>query len=87
MTTKLIGVREFRANMNKYVEKAQAGVARFIVVKRNKPLFEIKPILNEEIKNEDIYSEEFIQSMKEGMEDIKAGRVYSLEEVEKMYGL
>lgn len=82
MTTKFVGVKEFRQNMAKIVKRSRKKNERIIVLRRNQPLFEIKPI-----SEEDILLEEFESDIREALEDIKAGRTYSQEEVEKMLGL
>lgn len=84
MTTKLIGVRDFRANMSKYAKKVQAGTTRFIVMNRNKPLFEITPITE---KNDDVLGASFLASIKASRADVASGKFYTQEEVENMFGL
>ena len=40
---KIVGLKELRANMEKYASDVKKG-ATYIVVKRSKPLFKITPI-------------------------------------------
>jgi prevent-host-death family protein len=75
MTTKLIGIKEFRQNISSYVRKAQKGKTRIIVTSRNIPLFEIKPF------SEDIELLSFFNEIMKGKEDVKKGRVHTQEEV------
>ena len=81
MTTKLIGIKEFRQNISDYAKKAQKGGVRFIVMNRNKPLFELKPF------SEDEELEVLFADIAEAERDVREGRVYSQAQIEKMLGL
>jgi hypothetical protein len=49
MTTKFIGVKDFRQNMAEYAKQAQKSRAvRFVVMSRNKPLFAVTPFDEDE---------------------------------------
>jgi hypothetical protein len=75
MTTKIIGIKDFRANISKYATQAQKGIVRYVVMNRNKPLFEIKPFeINEGLEN--IFTEIVVAK-----EDIKKGRLYTQEDI------
>ena len=80
MTTKLIGIKDFRQNISAYVNKARKKKARYIVTNRNIPMFEIVPFDEE-------FGEEAYASFLDGLDDIKHGRVHSQEEVLKMFSL
>ena len=82
MTTKFIGVKDLRQNMAKITKDAQKKKERIIVLRKNKPIFELRPL-----SDEDIYKESFIRDVKEAVADKKAGRVKSQAQVEKMLGL
>ena len=71
MNTKVIGIKDFRANIADYAQKARKGDVRYIVMNRTKPLFEIKPFAENE-GLEDIFLEIF-----KAIEDVKKGRVVS----------
>lgn len=75
MTTKFIGIKEFRQHIAEYAKKAQQKKARYIIMNRNKPLFEIAPF------DEDVYLESFVAGMKEAEADMRAGRVHTEEEI------
>jgi len=75
MTTKIIGIKEFRANISRYAQEAQKGEARYIIMNRNNPLFELKPF-DEDADFEDIFTE-----IKKAEEDITKGRIYTQEEI------
>lgn len=82
MTTKLIGIRDFRQNISKYVQKARKKKVRYVVTNRNIPMFEIVPFDEDENLLEEFYDE-----ILEGLEDIKHGRVISQEEILKKYSI
>jgi prevent-host-death family protein len=43
---KIIGVKELRNNLEEYINQINRGMS-FIVVKRSKPVFQIKPVIDE----------------------------------------
>jgi antitoxin (DNA-binding transcriptional repressor) of toxin-antitoxin stability system len=75
MTTKFIGVKEFRANIAQYAKRAQSGKTRFVVMHRNKPLFEVKPFA----ENEGL--EAVFADILKAEEDVRKGRLYTQEEI------
>ena len=75
MTTKFIGVKEFRAGIATIAKKAREENVRYVVMNRNKPLFEIKPFA------EDEYLDSFVESMLEAYSDVKADRIVSHNEL------
>jgi len=81
MTTKFIGIKEFRQNIADYAARARTGDVRFVVMNRTKPLFEIKPFAD------DVYLDDFIADVKQAEADVAAGRVYTQEQVRKELGL
>ena len=50
MKTTVIGIRDFRANISK-IRKEKNTI--YLVTVRNKPIFEVKPCLNESIEIDD----------------------------------
>ena len=75
MNTKFIGVKDFRQNMSDYAKRARDGESRFIVMNRNKPLFELKPFAD------DVYLDSFVESVLAAEKDVAAGRIHSEEEI------
>lgn len=71
MTTKFIGIKEFRSNITSYVRRARKGKERFVVMSRNQPLFEITPFA----ENEGL--ESFFADILTAKNDVATGRVYS----------
>ena len=82
MTTKFIGVKEFRQNMAKISEMARKKNQRLIVLRKNEPIFELRPL-----SKKDATLERLALDIHEGLEDVKAGRVYSHEEIKDFFGL
>ncbi len=82
MTTKFIGVKELRQNMAKITKDAQKKNERIIVMRKNQPIFELRPLLGE-----DIYKESFIKGIKEAISQVKKGEVYSQEDILKEFGV
>ena len=58
MTTKLIGLNEYRTNLTQLWKDAQENNIKYIVVVHNKPVFEVKPLYNNIIETENSYSVE-----------------------------
>lgn len=82
MTTKIIGVKELRQNLSQVTKQAVKNKQRYLVFKNNTPVFEITPISKKEAARA-----RFIASVKEGLEDVKAGKVHSLAELKKQLGI
>ncbi len=77
-----MGVREFRQNMTGLYKKAQKEEIRYIVLNKNKPVFEVRPL------SEKDFSLERLMAVTAGARnDAKSGRVYSLENLEKELGI
>jgi antitoxin (DNA-binding transcriptional repressor) of toxin-antitoxin stability system len=81
MTTKFIGIKDFRQNISDYIQRAQNSDTRFIVMNRNKPLFEIKPFA------EDEYLDSFVASVLKAEAEVQAGKFHTEKEVMKELGI
>lgn len=82
MTTRFIGLKEFRQNMAKIAERARKNNERLVILRKNVPIFELRPL-----SKKDAALDELMIGIEEARADVKAGRVYSLEEVQKALGL
>jgi len=82
MNTKFIGVKELRQNMAKITKDAQKKSERIIVMRKNKPIFELRPLLDE-----DIYKESFVKDIREAVSQAKRGKVHSQENMLKEFGV
>jgi predicted transcriptional regulator len=79
MTTKFIGIKEFRQNISKLSKKTNQ---RLVVLNRNTPVFEVKSL-----RGQDVTLDKLALDIQQGLEDAKAGRVYTQSQVESMLGL
>ena len=75
MNTTFVGVKEFRKNMAKYAVKARKAKGRFVVMNRNKPLFEIAPF------PEDASLEKLFAEVLKAERDIASGRYRTHEQI------
>ena len=82
MATLLVGLREFRANLTAYTKRIQKGNTKIIVLNKNKPVLEIRPIDEDEF-----ILEKYADDIAEAREQVKRGETYSHEEVRKMLGI
>jgi len=82
MTTKFIGTKELRQDMANITRRARKRNERIIVLRKNQPIFELRPL-----SDKDSLMESFRRDIEEAREDKRKGRVYSQTEVEKMFGL
>ncbi len=78
MTTKFVGLKDFRQNLTKYVDKN----VRLIVLKKNVPILEVNPIDEKEYAYMKLRKE-----LDEAEQQIREGKFHSQEEVMKEFGL
>jgi len=82
METHFIGTKELRQNMAKVVRNTKVKNRRFIVMRKNKPVFELRPL-----STNDMLVESFRKDIEEARSDKKSKKIYSQEDVEKILGL
>ena len=82
MTTKLIGVKEFRQNIATLFKQATKNNWRFVILNRNQPIFKVEPL-----SKKDAIVEKLAMDIAEAREDIKKGKLYDFEDVCKELGL
>lgn len=82
MTTKFIGTKELRQNMAKISLRALKNNERLIVLRKNQPVFELRPL-----SGTDFLVESLRKDIVEARLDKKFGRVKTQAEVEKILGL
>lgn len=82
MTTRFVGVKEFRQNMAKLSEQARKKNQRLIILKKNQPIFELRPL-----SKKDAVLENLTKNLKEALDDVRHNRVYTQEEMESMLGI
>jgi prevent-host-death family protein len=77
MKTKIIGVKEFRANIAGIVARARVDKAVYVVANRTKPLFQIVPYS----KNETLDS--LVSDLAIATAEIAAGKILTQAQIEK----
>lgn len=81
MVTKMVGVKDFRQNMAKYMASGSRYGWRYVVLSRNKPIGEVRPFSKKEATLEKLAAD-----IAEARADVKAGRVRPMEEVFRSLG-
>lgn len=82
MTTKTIGIKKFRENITSLWKEAKKKKIRYIVMNHSEPIFEVKPIDEDEL-----IIERYLKDIEEARQQVKEGKVYSADEVRKSLGL
>lgn len=82
MVTRFVGTKELRQNMSKITKDAQKKNERIIVLRKNEPIFELRPL-----SSQDSVSESFVREIELARKEAKDGKVYSQEEILKEFGL
>lgn len=82
MTTKMIGIKEFRQNIAYFSKEARDKNIVFIVLKKNVPILEIRGIDEKNFALESLSSE-----VKRARNDVKKSKVHSQESIMKEFGL
>lgn len=82
MDTILIGMKDFRQNLAGYTKRASKGDVRYIILKKNVPVLEVKAVDEKKFLYEKLKKE-----IAEAREDVKEGRLISQEDMLKKYGL
>lgn len=82
MTTKVIGIKEFRTNITSLWKKARKQNVNYIVMYHSQPILNIRPIHDEEFILEKLAAD--IQAARQ---QAKHGQLYSQAEVRRQLGL
>ncbi len=82
MVTKLIGVKQFRQNISSYYRQSVKNNWRFIILNRNQPIFEVRPISDKKITLEKLAAD-----VAKARQNYKQGRVYSLDSICREFGV
>lgn len=83
MTTLLVGLKEFRANLTDLTKKMQEENMKLIVLSQNKPILEVRHIE----AGKDFVLEDHISQIAHARQQVKDGKVYSPEETRKLLSL
>lgn len=82
MTTRFIGLKELRSRLTNFASQAHTQRERYIVLRKNEPIFELRPL-----SKEDATLEKLAHDIALAEEDVRKGRLYSQADVERMLGL
>ena len=82
MTTRFVGMKDFRQNLSAYTKKAKKYNICYIVLRKNVPMLKVQGVDEKEIARARLAEE-----IHEAREQVKRGEVYTLEEVRKSLGL
>lgn len=82
MTTKLLGIKDFRQNLAGYAKTAKDKDICFIILRKNIPVLEVKSVDEKKFALEKLTRE-----IKEAREQVKKGKIYSQEEIMQEFGL
>ncbi len=82
MTTRFIGMKELRQTMATSVKQAHKKNERLIVLRKNQPFFELRPLSSSEM-----FFESFRKDIEEARQEARTGRTRSQKEVEKALGV
>jgi hypothetical protein len=82
MTTKLIGVKEFRRNIADCYKQATKNNWRFIVLSRNKPIFDVRPL-----DEKDVVLEKLVMGVASARADYTAHKTFTPAQVRKTLGI
>lgn len=82
MTTTFVGIKELRRNMSAITTRASKRRERVIVMRKNAPLFELRPL-----SKEDMALWSFDREIKQAQKSVRDGKTHSTKEVRKMLGL
>lgn len=81
ITTKMIGLKEFRTNITTLWKKAQKQGIRYIVMHHSRPVFDVSPIMQDDVLIQ------LASDVAKARQAAKQGRVYTQEQVLKRLGL
>ncbi len=82
MTTKFVGMKELRHHMAKLTSEATRKRERLIVLRKNRPIFELRPL-----SEDDVALWSFDHDLEQARESARAGKTHSTKDVRKMLGL
>lgn len=82
MTTRFVGVKEFRQNMAQLSARARRNNERLIILRKNEMLFELRPL-----SGAGMHLEELMRDVDEARNDVRRGKIYTADQVRKKLGL
>lgn len=79
MTTRVIGIKEFRQNLTKL---ARQKSTRFIVMHHSVPVLKVEPIDEDEL-----ILEKYTDQIEQGLKEMREGKLFTSEEVRQHLNL
>ena len=76
MTTRFIGLKEFRQNMAKFSAEAYKKNQRLVILRKNYPVFEIRPLSAKQA-----FTDDLMIRLGQADDDFKTGRTFSQNEI------
>ncbi len=84
MTTKFIGIKEFRQNMSKLSKQKKVC---FIVMHHSVPMWKVEPLEDEDDLIDELILRKYDKEIRKGLKQVKAGKTLGSEEVRRHLGL
>ena len=82
MVTRFVGTKQLRQDMAKITKEAQKNNERIIVMRKNQPIFELRPLSADES-----FIESFRQDIEMARKQAKKGEVHSQDDILRELGL
>ena len=80
MTTRFVGIKDFRQNMAKISREAKQKNQRLIILRKNEILFELRPLTNPSL-------EQLLLDVEKARDDVRRGRLYAPDDVKRILDL
>ena len=88
MTTKLIGVKEFRKNMSKLSKGTKRKSVCYIIMNHSVPLWKVEPVEDKDNLIDELLLKRYDKQMQEALGQYKKdGKSYTSEELRASLGL
>ena len=82
MVTRFVGTKQLRQDMAKITKEARKNNERIIVMRKNQPIFELRPLSADES-----FIESFRQDIEMARKQAKKGEVHSQDDILRELGL
>ena len=82
MTTRLIGIKQFRRDLTKLSKEARTKNVHFIVMRHSVPQFRVSPMTRKELEYDQLKAD-----IAEARAQVRRGEGYSSDEVRAMLGI
>lgn len=83
MTTRLIGIKEFRRNLSKLSKEAHRKNICFVVMHHSVPIFKVEPLAEDDLIDE-LIIRNHEKEIRKGLQQMKRGQTFTPKEVAAM---